>query len=723
MDSRLGELANLLEQIEDTASREQENFEIFKEKKLVPAKQAYDDMQAVRELKDKRQGIQYELCSWQYKDWSKAMQDLDKKKAKLDADKERVLAEIAKAEEGGRSSRERVAEFKAEVEMQQQRAQRPAAELAEVDKRLRAKRKERAERENSKKTLKRDIDNLNGDIADVRKRARDQEAEAAKLRAKKNPDRPVSKAPEYREKMETLKDKLHHKSFDKEQLETVDKEKGRQYQEAQERLKIIDNHVQMKQANVQRLESVGKGNSMARFGKDVPAIAAAFKAAEKQFAPGHAPVGPVGQYVKLKDPKWGLALCDATQWNKGGQTWLVHSVKDLDTCRKILKDKRLNTFDFQVRTLNPDHFEAKIGSAPEPSILDVIEIDHPNKDCARYIRNFLVDAFSVNELRLAEDVMAAKAVVERPIEQVTLPNGVRHDVKRTCYSLNADKTAVERVQTKSKSGGLTSYYISSNRPNPYEVDVSAQKNQAQRELTAAKTERDEHKQVFDAADQAKKASFKDVAAVTKEVQSLQKDIGSLENAIRKDEAEQAKWKDADADEQDQEIRALEDLSAFDEQERDLRQQIDSIADEMKGIDVATAKMKEEEQELEGDKQVVERRRQDILRELKDAEKALQAELEDSEKRNGTIDTSRTLLQKIQSKWNEAEAKLVETTQLRDAFEQKIPESYGWKEKGADVCVCMRARAAPCVVLALVCVQACRCATPSLCSFLHLPGTR
>ncbi len=75
-----------------------------------------------------------------------------------------------------------------------------------------------------------------------------------------------------------------------------------------------------------------------------------------------------------------------------------------------------------MRTLNPDEFDPNIGAAPEPTILDVIEIDNPNKDCARYIRNFLIDAFCLNELRLSEDVMSAKAVVERRAELVTHSN-------------------------------------------------------------------------------------------------------------------------------------------------------------------------------------------------------------------------------------------------------------------------------------------------------------
>ena len=40
------------------------------------------------------------------------------------------------------------------------------------------------------------------------------------------------------------------------------------------------------------------------------------------------------------------------------------------------------------------------GKATEPTVLDVIEIDHPNVDCRRYIRNFLVDAHALNEVCL-----------------------------------------------------------------------------------------------------------------------------------------------------------------------------------------------------------------------------------------------------------------------------------------------------------------------------------
>lgn len=157
--------------------------------------------------------------------------------------------------------------------------------------------------------------------------------------------------------------------------------------------------------------------------------------------------------------------------------WLVHSQRDIDTCRKILRSKNIRDFDAQFRTLNPDDFEVESGRATEQSILDVIEIDHPNPDCARYIRNYLVDASSLNEVRLTETFAQAQAVVNRPLEEIKLSNGVRHQLRRKCYSLNNARTGVERVQTASKTGGIQSVFVYGNRANPYEADVSGQKNQ------------------------------------------------------------------------------------------------------------------------------------------------------------------------------------------------------------------------------------------------------
>ena len=93
------------------------------------------------------------------------------------------------------------------------------------------------------------------------------------------------------------------------------------------------------------------------------------------------------------------------------------------------------------------------------------------------IRNHLIDSHWLNEVRLAETFQKGKDVVLRQIENIHLPNGVHHQLKRKCYNLNNARTCVERVQTMSRTGGMSSVYVGSNRHNPYDVDVSGQKNQ------------------------------------------------------------------------------------------------------------------------------------------------------------------------------------------------------------------------------------------------------
>ena len=417
--------------------------------------------------------------------------------------------------------------------------------------------------ENAKKGAERAIQNFYSDIDGIKKRVRQRQAQAAQLRAKKNPKRPVSQLPQLREKMDELQAMLQQVVDRKEkELEPDDREKGRERDDAAERLKIMENKVARHQEDFDRLDSVNRGNSLSRFGNDVPRIAAAFKAAERQFPPGKAPVGPVGVSVKLKDPKWGKALCDAAF--RAGQTWLVHSVEDMKLCRKILRDKNISEKDAEFYTLNPDEFDVKVGSASELSVLDTIEIDHPNKDCRRFIRNFLVDRFKLNEVRVAEEFLEAKVVAERPAEQITLSNGVRHELRRICYSLDGSKTKVERKQEGMKGGGgVKSMYVP-DRQNPYDTDVSERRAQVQEELVAAKEARDDLKRTFDDLAAKKKEAMKAVAAAMKEQNDINKRMHDVRAKIDIEEKEQAKWRDEDDNDQDQEIRELEDTSALQE---------------------------------------------------------------------------------------------------------------------------------------------------------------
>ena len=190
------------------------------------------------------------------------------------------------------------------------------------------------------------------------------------------------------------------------------------------------------------------------------------------------------------------------------------------------------------------------------------------------IRNYLIDTHQLNEVRLAEAFEDGKRVVTRDIENVHLPNGVHHQLKRRCYNLNNARMRVERVQTMSKSGGLGSVYVGSNRLNPYDVDISGQKSQVVQQLQEAKTKLAGLKQSMDIMASEKNAAFKALGQAAKEHNEVDKQVRDVAQKIKLEEEKQAKFMDVDQDGQDQEILQLMDTSAFDEEEKTLVQQIE-----------------------------------------------------------------------------------------------------------------------------------------------------
>lgn len=434
-------------------------------------------------------------------------------------------------------------------------------ECAKVEAELDGAKRAVAKKERDKKEIDRQIQNFRDDILQQKARARGQQAQAARLRAKKNPQRPVSRLPQLREQLDELSRELGNAQDEKEKLLPKDAESSQQHFQASERVKRAQSEVAKCEEEFKRLENIQGGN-LARFGADVPQIAAAFKAAERQFPPGKAPIGPVGAFIKLKDPKWALALCDTT--SRGGQTWLVHSYKDIELCKKILRQRRISENSALFHTLNPDEFEVKIGSAPEPTVLDIVEIDHPDNDCRRFIRNLLVDRFNLNEIRIAPDFQSAKNVAERPSERIKLSNGVTHELKRICYSLNNSQTAVERKQEGLRGGsGVKSSFVYS-RVNPYVVDVSARKAQIQHQLAAAREECTKQTGLLHVIAAEKRTMSNQIAALQRKESEVDAQVRRVEAQISKEEEEQAKWQDADENDQDDEIRALEDISGFEE---------------------------------------------------------------------------------------------------------------------------------------------------------------
>ena len=118
----------------------------------------------------------------------------------------------------------------------------------------------------------------------------------------------MSQKQELESKLEEVQNKLDEALADKHRLDHEDRKFGRELDDSRQRFKVMDEEVRKHQQNLDRLGNVDKGNPLARFGKDVPAIANAFKAAEKSFPKGKAPIGPVGAFIKIR----GCRLLDCS---------------------------------------------------------------------------------------------------------------------------------------------------------------------------------------------------------------------------------------------------------------------------------------------------------------------------------------------------------------------------------------------------------------------------
>ena len=654
-----------------------ESYETWKEKKFKPAEQAWTELENVREIEIKMRGVKYERCSRFVLDQQAKIEKFEHDGENAKDDKQKKETKLAQLEASIVSEKDGIRDLEDEVKSHQPRQKRIMEECNQVEAEVREAQKAVSKKENEKKKALRDIAHLKNEIEGVKQRARSQLAEAAALKKKKQPGRPVSQKQELESKLEEVQNKLDEALADKHRLDDEDRKFGRELDDSRQRFKVMDEEVRKHQQNLDRLSNVDKGNPLARFGKDVPAIANAFKAAEKSFPKGKAPIGPVGAFIKMKDPKWGLALVDATLRGRGHQTWLIHSEKDSDTCRKILKDKKIYDNDANFRAVNTDDFEVRVGSAPEPTILDVIEIDHADPDVKRYIRNYLVDAFALNELRLAETFEAAKRVVERPIETVKLSNGVKHELRRVCYNLNNEKTAIERKQSTNKTGSVRSDGVFFNS-NPYSVDVSGEKNRVTQQLSAAQEARAALRTQVDAVHASKDSSAKAVMAVMKEIKAMEKQRKDLEHKIQLDEETQAQWRDADGPEEDLAIAALEDLTSFNQEEEEFKREIESRKNDVEGISNLLQQLVEEVRGAEERKKEAEERKRQIQNEVKEVESRLKRTFEDVSEKNDKIEACKKLVEKSQQKADKALQDKEAAEQHLKQIEAAIPASYEWK---------------------------------------------
>jgi len=95
-----------------------------------------------------------------------------------------------------------------------------------------------------------------------------------------------------------------------------------------------------------------------------------------------------------------------------------------------------------------------------------------------------------------------------------------------------------------------------------------------KQLQEATKKRDGLKQNLDGVAAEKMVAFKALGLALKEINDMERQIRDTSEKIRVEEEKQARWKDVDQYEQDQEILELLDTSLFDQEEQSLVQQIE-----------------------------------------------------------------------------------------------------------------------------------------------------
>uniref|UniRef100_A0A6T6BUD9 RecF/RecN/SMC N-terminal domain-containing protein n=1 Tax=Compsopogon caeruleus TaxID=31354 RepID=A0A6T6BUD9_9RHOD len=153
------------------------------------------------------------------------------------------------------------------------------------------------------------------------------------------------------------------------------------------------------------------GNDVRRFGSQVALLLDSIRANESRFH--HQPVGPIGQYLKVKDGKWCRAIQSCLRANLLG-TFIVHDSHD----ERILRELSNNTARMITTRVDAPRYQVGNSAKPEGmlTILDAIVISESSifnalLDHGEIERNVLVDSRSEFErIAYEEDIQNLKAV-------------------------------------------------------------------------------------------------------------------------------------------------------------------------------------------------------------------------------------------------------------------------------------------------------------------------
>uniref|UniRef100_A0A6U5BUP9 RecF/RecN/SMC N-terminal domain-containing protein n=1 Tax=Hemiselmis andersenii TaxID=464988 RepID=A0A6U5BUP9_HEMAN len=239
-----------------------------------------------------------------------------------------------------------------------------------------------------------------------------------------------------------------------------------------------------------------------------------------------------------------MALADAVSL-RVCKTYLVDNQRTADALKKVVTDLRLGgrlEENAPIALANMDVFEGSDVHGSEKTLMDVLEVSHPDPDVRRCITNYLIDNTRINELRLCESYDQCKANTDptRPGKSVTLPNGVRHMPSRDSFFIERDGN-VRRLWVRGRAAGSNAVRCK----DLFTVDLASAQRDVKDKIEGLKRDATAAKSEVQKAEAEMQAKRKEEAAAKKLVAELGQEIGRVER--KKSEEEQKEQQDGEAE--------------------------------------------------------------------------------------------------------------------------------------------------------------------------------
>ncbi|KAF8361503.1 smc-6 [Pristionchus pacificus] len=286
--------------------------------------------------------------------------------------------------------------------------------------------------------------------------------------------------------------------------------------------------------DLQQSEAVAK-NALAKFGRDVPNIVDAIKKNVSKFE--REPLGPLGQYLNVKEEKWTVAVESAI--NRNLESFVLHSQRDrqvfFDLCRQI----RVQCPNVIVANFNiPPHDTRRNEPSPNiPTVERMISFSN------QIVRNCLIDTTGIESIMLIETDDEARELLNGSVSDafpslslvlfVSLVSSREYPEPFSVCPFNIRKAFTRSGGSgtgKNSQGGIYRFYPNFER-DPRPKFLMAKKNYDVQQLNyIIDTEKAKVKQ-FDAHSKKMKQLVDDLVKLKFQVMKRIQDMDTRKNSI------------------------------------------------------------------------------------------------------------------------------------------------------------------------------------------------